>query len=340
MKALRYVGNKSLEIQDIPDPVIQPGHVIIAPEAVGICGTDFHILEGTYHSKPPVTLGHEVAGRVVELGAGVRNLKIGDLITVEPHKYCGVCLYCQIGYEHMCMNKQAYGVHRDGGMAEFQLIPAKIAYKVPIEISPSLGALTEPLACVVHSLDRMQTISGLPVLVIGSGPAGSLLIALLRLQGLHPIVAVDTKEERRHLALSMGADQVFASIDEVASDLQTLTDGYGFPFVVDAVGHPAILEDAMKLASRKGTILVFGVADPAAEWRVSPNQIYAKELTIVGSAINPFTHRRALSLLQRIPLKNFKIRTFSMQDYESAFKDHQSGKFDKIQFNPQLKERI
>lgn len=337
MKALRYVGNKTLEIQEIPDPVIQPDHIIIAPEAVGICGTDFHILEGNYASKPPVTLGHEVAGRVVELGDGVTNLKVGDLITVEPHKYCGTCLYCQIGYEHMCIDKQAYGVHRDGGMAELQLIPAKIAYKLPGDISASVGALTEPLACVVHSLDRMQTISGLPVLVIGSGPAGSLLISLLKLQGMYPIIAVDTKEERRKLALSVGADQVFASIEEVESNLQFLTDGYGFPFVVDAVGHPAILEGAMKLISRRGTILVFGVADPAAEWKVSPNQIYAKELTIVGSAINPFTHRRALALLQRIPLQNFKIRTYSMEDYQSAFSDHASSKFDKIQFNPQWK---
>ena len=337
MKALRYVGNKSLELQDIPDPVIQPGHVIVAPEAVGICGTDLHILEGNYNSTPPITLGHEVAGRVVELGSGVKNLKVGDLITVEPHLYCGVCLYCQIGYEHMCVEKKAYGVHLDGGMAEFQMIPERIAYKLSDETLPSIGALTEPLACVVHSLDRMQPLSGLPVLVVGTGPAGSLLVSLLRLQGLHPIITVDTKEDRRNLAMSMGADKAFSSIDEVADNLESLTNGYGFPFVVDAVGHPSILESAIKLTSRRGTILVFGVSAPTAEWKVSPNEIYAKELTIVGSAINPFTHRRALSLLRRLPLENFRIQTYSMSNFQKAFEDHQSSNFDKIQFNPQWK---
>lgn len=335
MKALQYIGDNRVELRSIPDPEIEPGFVIIAPEAVGICGTDIHILEGDFNSQPPMTLGHEVAGRVVEIGIGVEGLEIGDLITVEPHRYCGVCLYCQIGYEHMCVNKQAYGVHLNGGMAELQKIPAKIAYKLPPGTSAPIGALTEPLACVVHSMDRLQALSGLPILIIGTGPAGSLLVALSKLQGLNPIITVDGRKDRQELAKLMGADFTFDSVDEVEGQMETLTQGYGFPFVVDAVGSASVLESAMKLASRRATILVFGVASPSATWTVRPNEIYAKELTIVGSAINPFTHRRALSLLQRLPLEKFNISEYSMSDFEQAFADHKSGKFDKIQFNPQ-----
>lgn len=335
MKALQYVGNHTLELRDLPDPHIEPGHVIIAPEAVGICGTDVHIVEGDFTSTPPVTLGHEVAGKIVEVGAGVTGLKVGDMITVEPHKYCGVCLYCQIGYEHMCVKKEAYGVHVSGGMAQFQKIPAKIAYKLPDGIPASIGALTEPLACVVHSMDRLQALSGLPILIVGTGPAGSLLVALSKMSGLYPIVTVDGRKDRQELAKSMGADFTFDSMEQVEEQMQEFTQGFGFPFVVDAVGSPKVLESLMKVASRRATILVFGVASPTAEWVVNPNQIYAKELTIVGSAINPFTHRRALSLLQRLPLENFKISEYAMSDFDQAFADHKAGKYDKIQFNPQ-----
>lgn len=335
MKALQFVGDHKVELRDIPDPKIEAGYVILAPEAVGICGTDIHIMEGGYKSQPPVTLGHEVAGKVVEVGAGVSDLNVGDMVTVEPHRYCGVCLYCQLGYEHMCAKKEAYGVHLDGGMAEFQKVPAKIAYKLPEGTTASIGALTEPLACVVHSMDRLQALSGLPILIVGTGPAGSLLVALSRLQGLNPIITVDGRKDRRELAISMGADFAFGSISEVEIELQELTQGYGFPFVVDAVGSSAVLESAIRLASRRATILVFGVASPSAEWRIKPNEIYSKELTIVGSAINPFTHRRALSLLQRLPLERFKISEYAMSDFQRAFSDHKEGKFDKIQFNPQ-----
>jgi len=335
VKALQYVGNHTLELREVPKPIISEGHVIIAPESVGICGTDIHILEGDYSSNPPMTLGHEVSGRVVEVGGDVTELKIGDLVTIEPHRYCGVCLYCQIGYEHMCVKKEAYGVHLDGGMAEFQKVPAKIAYKLPSGMSASIGALTEPLACVVHSVDRMQPLSGLPILIVGTGPAGSMLVGACKLQGLNPIITVDGRKDRRELAKAMGADFAFESLAEVESRMNELTDGFGFPFVVDAVGSAEVLATTIKLASRRATILVFGVANPSAEWKVRPNEIYAKELTIVGSAINPFTHRRALSLLDRIPVQNLKLKEFDMSDYELAFQSHRDGIYDKIQFTPQ-----
>lgn len=117
--------------------------------------------------------------------------------------------------------------------------------------------------------------------------------------------------------------------------MNELTDGFGFPFVVDAVGSAEVLATTIKLASRRGTILVFGVANPSAEWKVRPNEIYAKELTIVGSAINPLTHRRALSFLDRIPVQNLKIKEFDMSEYELAFQSHRDGIYDKIQFTPQ-----
>jgi threonine dehydrogenase-like Zn-dependent dehydrogenase len=335
MKAIQYHGNHRLELTEVSDPVAGFDDVLMKPLAVGICGTDLHIVEGNYPSVPPLTIGHEVAGVVKELGKNVTHLKVGDLITVEPHKYCGSCIYCQIGYEHMCIDKLAYGVHLPGGMAELQVIPSKIAYKLPEGITPQIGALTEPLACCIHALDRLDPLSGLPILIVGAGPAGALLVTLAKYRGLSPIYSVDNRKDRRDLGELMGADAVFTSIDEAKESLQSNFNISDFPYVVDAVGSPDILNKALEVVSRRGTILVFGVAHPDAKWVTNPNQIYAKELTIIGSAINPFTHRRAIGLLERLPLGNLRIKTFNFKDLKVAFEAQVDGTYDKIQFSPE-----
>lgn len=173
MRAVRYLGEHRVEVQDLPDPVAGPAEVLLKPLAVGICGTDMHILEGSYENSPPVTLGHEVCASVVGLGAGVRGLEVGDLVTVEPHIYCGVCVYCQTGQLHMCPRREAPGVHLDGGMAELMVVPGSIAYRLAPSTPPPIGAMAEPLACAVHGMDRLQATSGRGIAIFGCGPAGA-----------------------------------------------------------------------------------------------------------------------------------------------------------------------
>ena len=197
MKALRFLGPGDLRLVEIPDPVPGPGEVRIRPAAVGICGTDVHILDGSFASRPPLTIGHEVAGFIDAVGPGVRHAREGDLVTVEPHRYCGVCRYCRLGKEHLCLDKEAFGVHLNGGMAELQVIPERIAYKVPDGTDPRVAALAEPVSCCVHGMDRLSPTSGTSIAIFGAGPAGLMLVALARLAGLSPIVVVEPDAKRR-----------------------------------------------------------------------------------------------------------------------------------------------
>ena len=336
MKALRFHGPNDLRLEDLPLPEPGPGEVRIRPAAVGICGTDVHILDGTFGSRPPVILGHEVAGFVDAVGAGVRNTREGDLITVEPHRYCGVCRYCRLGREHLCLNKEAFGVHLDGGMAEFQIIPERIAYRLPDGMDPKVGALAEPLSCVVHAMDRLGARSGTSVVIFGAGPAGLILVTLCRLAGLVPIVVVEPDAARRATAIAFGAH---GTVDPTSAgwveDAQRLVGGAGFDAVIEAVGSPRVLESAIPLAARGGTILVFGVANPDATAVIRPQEVFAKELTILGTVINPYTHHRAVELLPELGLDRLGIKSYPLDAHAEAFQAHHNRVAGKVQFAPQ-----
>jgi threonine dehydrogenase-like Zn-dependent dehydrogenase len=336
VKALRFFGPGDLRLVDEPLPTPGPGEIRIRPAAVGICGTDVHILDGSFASRPPVILGHEVAGHVDAIGAGVTSVREGDLVTVEPHRYDGTCRYCRTGREHLCLGKEAYGVHLDGGMAEAQIVPQRIAYRLPEGIDPAVGALAEPLACCVHAIDRLAPIVGLPVALFGAGPAGLIMLALARQVGLTPIVVLEPDPARRQAALEFGAE---AAIDPLAPDwvgqCKEVVGSEGFDFVVEAVGRPTVLESAFSIASRGARILVFGVANPGETAAIRPQEVFAKELTILGTVINPFTHHRAVEILPSLGLERLGIRTFLLHEYEAAFDAQHKRVAGKVQFDPQ-----
>lgn len=336
MKALRFYGPQDLRLDDMPDPTPGPGEIRIRPLAVGICGTDLHILDGTFASRPPLILGHEVAGRIDAIGKGVRNAREGDLVTVEPHRYCGVCRYCRIGREHLCLDKEAFGVHLDGGMAGFQIIPERIGYRLPDGMDPKIGALAEPLSCCVHAMDRLAPRSGTSVGLWGAGPAGLIMLTLFRLAGLTPIVVFEPDAARRESAMKFGARAV---VDPLAEGWQdqglAAVGGAGFDYIVEAVGSPRVLESAIPLAARQGTILVFGVANPGETAAIKPQEVFAKELTILGTVINPFTHHRAVELLPALGLDRLGIRTYPLEAHAEAFLAQRQRAADKVQFAPQ-----
>lgn len=336
MKALRFYGTNDLRLVDEPIPVPGPGEVRIRPAAVGICGTDIHILDGSFASRPPVILGHEIAGHIDAVGAGVSALREGDLVTVEPHRYDGTCRYCRTGREHLCLGKEAYGVHLDGGMSEAQVIPARIAYVLPSDLDPSIGAMAEPLACCVHAIDRVAPIAGLPLAIFGAGPAGLIMLALARLVGLTPIVVLEPDRVRREAALAFGAT---AAIDPLATDwvqqCEATVGPEGFDFVVEAVGRPTVLESTFQIASRGARILVFGVANPGDTAVIRPQEVFAKELTILGTVINPYTHHRAVEILPSLGLERLGIKTFRLDEHAEAFLAHQQRVTGKVQLAPQ-----
>ncbi len=326
MRAIRFKGVGELRLEEVPAPKPGPGDVLLRPLAVGVCGTDTHIIYGEFPSACPLTLGHEIGAVVKGVGAGVKRVREGDLVSVEPHIYCTACRYCVMGMEHLCLDKKAFGVHLDGGLAEALVVPERTVYVLPKGVDARIGCLAEPLACCVHGMDRLAVRSGTSVLVIGAGPVGLMLIRLARLAGAGLIVASEPNQQRREGAAVFGADVV---LDPTAADWReqtlNLTSGFGFDSVIDAVGAAATFETAVNVAARAGRILVFGVAPMRTVATIKPYDIFVRELTILGSVINPYTHGRAVSLLPQMGLEKLDIKAFPLGAYQEAFAAQASG---------------
>jgi len=224
-------------------------------------------------------------------------------------------------------------------MQEFLTLPASLAYRLPDGVPAWLGAMTEPVACCVHGMDRLSPTSGNSIMIFGAGPIGAILIALAQKAGLGPIVSVDPREARRDLASRFGAD---VTLDPTAVDLREasleITNGVGFPYVIDATGAHGVLESAISVTSRAGRILLLGVAAPQTRASVSPNEIYARELTILGTALNPFTHRRAASLVDNLGLDRLNRGEFPIDSFQDALTAQREGSLDKVFLLPQIQE--
>jgi len=336
MRAVRFHGpeNLSLDVLPVPDP--QPGEMRIRPLAVGICGTDAHIFHGEFPANTPTVLGHEIAGTVDAVGVGVKGFREGDFVTVQPNTYCGSCRYCRLGREHLCPNLRAYGVHMDGGFAQAMGVMAKAVYHVPNALDARVACLAEPLACCIHGMDLLAMRSGTSVLVIGAGLIGLMLTRLARLSGAGLIVASEPNALRRANALAFGADRAFDPNEPATRQaLDNAADGLGFDAVIDAVGAPTTFEQALSLAARGGTVLAFGVAPIEATAKVRPYDIYQRELKVVGSFINPYTHERAVSLLPQMSLEKLRIAAFPLEKFQEAFEAQGAGTAAKVEILPQ-----
>jgi len=325
-KVARFHGPHDLRVEEADQRRPRPADVAIRPVAVGLCGTDAHILAGRFPAARGTVLGHEIAGEIVDLGDDVVGLARGDLVAVEPHLYCGRCHFCRIGAEHLCLSKQAFGIHLDGGLATHLVVPGRCAYKVPDSIGPVAAALCEPLGCCVHGMDRLAPRLGDSTLIIGAGPAGLLLTRLAALRGVSPVVVCDLLPARRDAAKAFGADLVVDPASQAAPRIfSDATAGLGFSTVIEAVGTAATIELALAQAAQGGRILIFGAAAQGDRVAVSPFEIFAKELTIIGTVRNPYTHQRALSLLPRIPVHRLDIQEFDLDDVHSAIEAQQQG---------------
>jgi L-iditol 2-dehydrogenase len=336
MRSVRCFGTGDMRLQTEPDPVPGVGEARVRPIAVGLCGTDLRIVEGAFPATPGVVLGHEICGIVDAVGPEARGVREGDLVTIEPHLFCGRCRYCRLGAEHLCIEKRAFGVHLDGGMAEAVVVPARLAFVLPAATNPEIGSMTEPVACAVHGMDRLQPRSGLPLLVIGAGPAGLILTSLARLAGVGPIVVLEPDEHRRAVALELGASFAIDPTREGArQEALDLTAGDGYDYLIEAAGSASGLETAMSLAARGARILAYGVARPADRASLSPYEIYAKELTILGTAINPSTHLRATGLLEALRLERIDTASFPLDEHAAAFEAQRTRQATKILIAPQ-----
>ena len=300
MKASRFLGNKTFAVTDLPTPHAGPGELVLRNQVCGVCGTDVHIYHGEPGSadvNPPVVLGHEYSGEVVEVGEGVTGFAVGDHVTVDPNIYCGHCAYCQNGKKQLCPSMEAIGVTRDGGFAQYSLIPASQAFKLEPTVPWEAAAMAEPLACCLHGIDLAGIQVGDKVCVVGGGAIGLLMVQLAKLSGASQIVLSEPNEKRRQVGLQLGAN---AAIDPTRPDAQEAFAqvlGGGANVVIECVGNVPAVKSAFQFAGKGATVLLFSVPKVDATFDLPLFDVYKKELTIKGSFVNPDTHARAVALI-------------------------------------------
>jgi 2-desacetyl-2-hydroxyethyl bacteriochlorophyllide A dehydrogenase len=308
MKALKIFQPGQAEVVDLPLPDPADDEILIKIAACGICGTDVHIFRGEYLGEYPVIPGHEFSGEVIRCGAGITRYRPGDRVAIEPNIACNNCVNCLNNRQNFCLNWQAIGVSRPGGMAQYVLAPENAVFSIG-ELPFEQGAFVEPLSCVLHGIERARLRLADRIAILGAGPIGNLLLQVTRLQGVSHVTMVDRNVARAALAVETGADQVFTDVDELEKD--------GYDVVIDASGSISLMERSIGFARYGGTILLFGVPPAGKPMTVEAFQIFRKGLTIVSSFTSVRNSYQAVALLQsgqvdvsrlvshRLPLEEF-----------------------------------
>ena len=260
MRALvKTAAGPGLELIDIPEPAPGPGEVKIRVLRAGLCGTDLHIESwddwAASMLKPPLTIGHEFYGEIVELGEGVvsgegkYDLRIGMRVSAEGHVICGRCRNCRAGRQHMCVQTSNLGVNRDGAFADYVVVPATNVWAQPDDIDPDLGAVFDPLGNAVHTALSFP-MSGDDVLITGAGPIGVMATAIARHIGARYIVVTDVSDYRLSLATAAGADRVVnVARDAVRSVQAELGMEEGFDVGLEMSGSPTALAEMIENAT-------------------------------------------------------------------------------------------
>jgi 2-desacetyl-2-hydroxyethyl bacteriochlorophyllide A dehydrogenase len=243
-------------------PSLGPGEALVTLSVSGVCGSDKAGAHGEHaFLKPPYYPGHEVVGVVAGVADGVREVAVGDRVTVEPTLVCGHCKPCLNGAENLCENLEFFGCgYREGGMADVFSVPARRLHKVPGTFSDYQAALIEPLATPVHAVRLAGDLTGKAVAVLGSGTIGLLTLTAARHRGARKVVSTDRLATKRQLALQMGADAVVdASVDDLAGAVRAEL-GESVDVVFDCVAHQGTIAEAVKMAVKGGTVVVVGGA--------------------------------------------------------------------------------
>jgi threonine dehydrogenase-like Zn-dependent dehydrogenase len=300
MKALFLEAIGKLSLREVEKPVPRADELLVRVEACGICGTDRHLFLGEFPSRPPVTIGHEFAGIVEAVGSGVTAFKPGMRVTGDPNIACGRCPACRRGRVNLCHNLEAIGIHRNGGFAEYVALPEKQAFALPLTMKPLHGAFCEPLACCLHGVDLANIKAGSSAIVIGGGVIGLLVVQLARLAGATSVVLVTRNEAKRRLAEILGATATIDPSTGNVVDQITADDGIlpgGADVVFECAGLKETVEQAPRLTGRGGMAVILGVLPNGMKVEIEPFDLLFREVGIMTSFVNPFTHGRAAALI-------------------------------------------
>jgi (R,R)-butanediol dehydrogenase/meso-butanediol dehydrogenase/diacetyl reductase len=270
---VRWHGAGDLQVETVQLPPPGPGEVLVEVAYCGVCGSDLHEIADGPHAIPvtaphplsgavaPLTLGHEFSGTVAATGPGVVGPTVGDRVAVEPNYRCGRCTACREGRYEVCAGFGFAGLMGNGGMAEAALVPAYMVRPLPDGFDLAAAAVLEPAAVALHGIRRSTFFTGATALVVGLGPVGLLVCALLREKGAGLVVGVDPVPARRDLAVRLGADVVLAPGEDVPAEVRRLTGDDGVHVAFEVVGAQATLDTGLAALRTGGELLLLGLAD-------------------------------------------------------------------------------
>ncbi len=294
MRAAVYYSNRDVRVEERPRPVAGPGEGVFRVEASGICGSD--VMEWYRIRKAPIVLGHEVAGEVVEVGAGVTAFAPGDRIVATHHVPCNACRYCLAGQHPYCDTLRTT-TFDPGGFAELVRLPAvnveRGTFRLPDGTSYEEGTFVEPLACVVRGLRIARFAPGQAVAVLGSGISGILFVRLARALGASRVIATDVSARRLEFAREAGADAAIDARDDVPARIREANGGRGADLVVVSTAALPAVGQSFRSADRGGTVLLFAPATPGETYPLPLFDVWNAGLTIVHSYAGPPDDMRA-----------------------------------------------
>ncbi len=330
-----------LELCDVPIPVVGPNDVLVKTRAASICGTDLHIYNwdpwAASRIKPPIIVGHEFCGDVVQAGAAVTSVKVGDFISAESHIVCNVCDLCRTGNAHICRNVKIIGVDRDGTFAEYVSIPAANAWVNPPDMPAEIAALQENFGNAVHTALATPVIAR-KVLVTGCGPVGLMTIEVARAAGARSLYASDISAYRLNLAKKIGADLTVNVKDkDLRAAVLEETGGEGVDVLLEMSGAPSAIRDGFALLKAGGHAVLLGLPSKPFELDLA-NLVIMKGITVHGIAgrklWETWYSMRGLLRSGAVDLAPIVTHKFKLDEYEKAFAAMASGDSGKVVMTP------
>jgi threonine 3-dehydrogenase len=344
MQALRKVAAEpGLLLEEVSEPAPGPREVLVEVEAASICGTDLHIERwdewASHRIRPPLTLGHEFAGTVVELGPDVDHVGVGDYVSAESHITCGMCFHCRTGQAHMCERTQILGVDRDGAFARYVVVPESVIWQNDrSKLSPEIATLQEPFGNAVFATSE-QDLAGRSVAVLGCGPVGLFTIAIARASGAAAVLAADLRPFRLELAERMGAHETLdvEEAPDVAAWFREQNQGHGLDVVFEMSGSPQAIQDAFGIARNGGRVVLFGIPSRPVEIDVAEQLIFKNLDVLAVSGRRIFaTWYKTRWLLESgvVDLRPLITHECGLEDFAPAMSALEAGEACKIVLYP------
>ena len=336
MKALvKSHANEGIWLEEVPEPEVGHNDVLIQVRKTAICGTDVHIYNWDDWSRRtvpvPLTIGHEYAGVVVEIGGEVAGIKPGDRVSGEGHITCGHCRNCRAGRRHLCRNAVGVGVNRPGSFAEYLALPAVNAFPLPAEIDDDIASILDPLGNAAHTALSFDMV-GEDVLITGAGPIGILAAAIARHVGARFVVITDVNDYRLDLAANMGADRTVnvtrESLDDVMAELGMRE---GFDVGLEMSGNGEAFNDLLRVMNHGGKVALLGI--PPGEHAIDWTHVIFKGLHIkgiYGREMFETWYKMTAMLRSGLDVRPILTHHFPIADFQAGFDIMRSGRSGKV----------